>query len=37
MIVRRNGLRSVVPMHGSRKELEKGLVEAIKKDLGLKR
>jgi mRNA interferase HicA len=28
--------RSVVPMHGSRKELPKGLVEAIKRQLGLK-
>ena len=36
MIVRRSGYRSVLPMHGSRKELKKGLVQAIKKDLGLK-
>ena len=27
---------SQLPMHGSRKELGKGLVDAIKKDLGLK-
>jgi hypothetical protein len=27
---------SVIPMHGSRKELGKGLVERIKKDLGLR-
>lgn len=30
-----NGRMSVLPMHGS-KELGKGLVEKIKKDLGLK-
>ena len=35
LIVRRNGRRSVLPMHGSRKELGKGLVEKIKKDLDL--
>ena len=29
-------MMSVLPMHGSRKELPTGLVEAIKKDLGLK-
>jgi mRNA interferase HicA len=28
--------RSTLPMHGSRKELGKGLVEAIKRDLGLR-
>jgi predicted RNA binding protein YcfA (HicA-like mRNA interferase family) len=28
--------RSVFPIHGSRKELKKGTVEAIKKQLGLK-
>lgn len=28
--------RSIIPMHGSRKELGKGLMEKIKKDLGLK-
>jgi predicted RNA binding protein YcfA (HicA-like mRNA interferase family) len=28
--------RSVVPMHGANKELPKGLVEAIKRQLGLK-
>ena len=27
---------SVLPMHGSRKEVGKGLAEQIKKDLGLK-
>jgi mRNA interferase HicA len=27
---------SVIPMHGSRKELGVGLVEAVKKQLGLK-
>lgn len=36
LIVKRNGFRSVMPMHGSRKELGKGLVEKIKKDLGLR-
>jgi mRNA interferase HicA len=34
--VRRDELISVLPMHGSNKELGKGLVERIKKDLGLK-
>jgi mRNA interferase HicA len=28
--------RSVLPMHGASKELKKGTVEAIKKQLGLK-
>ena len=28
--------RTVLPMHGSKQELRKGLVEKIKKDLGLK-
>ena len=28
--------RSVLPMHGKNKELKKGTVEAIKKQLGLK-
>jgi mRNA interferase HicA len=28
--------RSVLPVHGSRKELGKGLMEKVKKDLGLK-
>jgi mRNA interferase HicA len=36
LIVRRGGLRSVLPMHGSGKELGTGLVNKIKKDLGLK-
>jgi mRNA interferase HicA len=36
LIVRRNGRRSILPMHGTGKDLGKGLVEAIKKDLGLK-
>jgi mRNA interferase HicA len=36
LIVRREGRSSVLPMHGSSKELGKGLVEAIKKQLGLK-
>lgn len=34
--VRRGELRSVLPMHGSGKELGKGLVIEIKKELGLK-
>jgi mRNA interferase HicA len=29
------GLRSVLPMHGSGKEIGKGLEQRIKKDLGL--
>ncbi len=33
--VRLNGRRAELPMHGSRKELSKGLVHSIKKDLGL--
>jgi mRNA interferase HicA len=36
VIVRRGARISVLPIHGSRKELGKGLVESIKKDLGLK-
>jgi mRNA interferase HicA len=36
LIVRRVGRKSVLPMHGSRKELGTGLVEKIKRDLGLK-
>lgn len=36
LIVRRGGRKSVLPMHGSRKELGTGLVEKIKRDLGLK-
>ena len=30
------GRRGILPMHGSRKELGKGLVNKILKDLGLK-
>jgi hypothetical protein len=30
------GRRSILPMHGSRKEMKKGTVAAIKKQLGLK-
>lgn len=33
--VRRGKLKSVLPMHGGRKQLGKGLVSKIKKDLGL--
>jgi mRNA interferase HicA len=36
LIVGRNGRKSVLPMHGSRKDLGTGLVEKIKRDLGLK-
>lgn len=36
LIVRLGGRRSVLPMHGKSKELKTGLVEGIKKDLGLK-
>jgi len=32
----RSGRISYIPMHGSNRELGKGLVEKIKKDLGLK-
>jgi len=35
VIVRRDGRMSVLPMHGSSKELGTGLVNRIKKDLGL--
>jgi mRNA interferase HicA len=31
-----NGKHAVLPMHGSKKELGTGLVNAIKKSLGLK-
>jgi mRNA interferase HicA len=36
VVVRRNGRHSELPMHGSGKELGKGLVNKILKDLGLK-
>lgn len=36
LIVRRGKVWSVLPMHGSNQELGKGLVEKIKKQLGLK-
>lgn len=36
LIVRLGDRKSVIPMHGSAKELGTGLVEKIKKDLGLK-
>lgn len=35
LIVRRDGRMSVLPMHGSSKELGTGLVNKIKKNLGL--
>ena len=36
LIVRLDDKMSVLPMHGSRKEIGKGLENKIKKDLGLK-
>lgn len=36
LIVRRGERKSELPMHGGNKELGKGLVEKIKKDLDLK-
>ncbi|PHQ71748.1 MAG: addiction module toxin, HicA family [Sneathiella sp.] len=36
LTVRRENLTSQLPMHGSKKELGTGLVNKIKKDLGLK-
>lgn len=36
LIVRLGGKTSVLPMHGSKKELGKGLWKAILEDLGLK-
>ena len=36
LIVRLGNKMSSLPMHGSRKEIGKGLERAIKKDLGLK-
>lgn len=36
LIVRLEDRKSVLPMHGSGKELGAGLVNKIKKDLGLK-
>lgn len=36
LIVRLGDKMSVLPMHGKQKELGAGLVNAIKKDLGLK-
>ena len=36
LIVRRGDSKSELPMHGARKELGTGLVNAIKKQLGLK-
>jgi len=35
LLVRLGARKSVLPMHGRRKELATGLVNAIKKDLGL--
>lgn len=36
IVVRRGDRKSELPMHGGRKELGSGLVDAIKKQLGLK-
>jgi hypothetical protein len=36
LIVRRGDKMSVLPMHGKQKELGTGLVNAIKRDLGLR-
>jgi len=36
LIARRGNRMSVLPMHGKQKELGTGLVNRIKKDLGLK-
>lgn len=36
LIVRLGQRQSVLPMHGSKKELGTGLVQAIKKQLGLR-
>lgn len=36
LIARLNGRMSVLPQHGGRKQLGTGLVNKIKKDLGLK-
>jgi mRNA interferase HicA len=36
LIVRRGDKKSELPMHGARKELGTGLVNAIKKQLGLR-
>ena len=36
LVVRLGDKRSILPMHGSSKEIGKGLENKIKKDLGLK-
>lgn len=36
LIVRLGEKTSVIPMHGSRKELGTGLVQKVKRDLGLR-
>lgn len=35
LIVTRNGRKSVLPQHGGKKQLGTGLMQKIKKDLGL--
>jgi mRNA interferase HicA len=34
--VRRDGRKSIIPMHGGKKQLGTGLINRIKRDLGLK-
>jgi mRNA interferase HicA len=36
LLVRLGARKSVLPMHGGKRDLPKGLVEAIKRQLGLK-
>jgi mRNA interferase HicA len=36
LTIRRGDRKSELPMHGGKKQLGKGLIEKIKKDLGLK-
>jgi len=36
LLVRRGNRKSVLPMHGAKKDLGSGLVNAIKKQLGLR-
>ncbi len=35
LIVRRDGKMSILPQHGGKKQLKKGLMIGIKKDLGI--
>jgi mRNA interferase HicA len=36
VVVRHGKLKSILPTHGGRKQLGKGLISKIKKDLGLR-